>query len=91
MPDLLARAVNRLEEVRMEGTKLTKQQVEEILTQSLVETSLKDLRIGLRGPKSKSDKSLVSIARNSIGLTVINGVPIFRGHFSSGKTYFAIS
>ena len=43
---LLASAVNSLEEVKMNFTKLTKDQVEAVLTQSLVNTSLRRLEIG---------------------------------------------
>ena len=45
-PWLLARAVNRLEEVDIRHTLLTKEQVEAILSQSLVKTSLKRLVLG---------------------------------------------
>ena len=45
-PGLLARAVNSLEEVDIRHTLLTKEQVEAILSQSLVKTSLKTLVMG---------------------------------------------
>ena len=45
-PGLLARAVNSLEEVDIRHTLLTKEQVEAILSQSLVQTSLKRLVMG---------------------------------------------
>ena len=45
-PGLLARAVNRLEKVDIRHTLLTKEQVEAILSHSLVQTSLKTLVMG---------------------------------------------
>ena len=51
-PSLLASAVNRLEDANMSGdTELTLEQVEAILTQSLVKTSLRSLEISsVEGP-----------------------------------------
>jgi hypothetical protein len=65
-PDLLARAVTRLEEVKMRRTCLTKQQMEAILTQSLVETSLKVLSSDLDRIQPQPDETLVSRARQVI-------------------------
>ena len=45
-PGLLARAVNSLEEVDIRHTLITREQVEAILSQSLVQTSLKTLVMG---------------------------------------------
>ena len=45
-PELLARAVNRLVDVDIRHTLLTKEQVEAILSHSLVQTSLKTLVLG---------------------------------------------
>ena len=61
---LLASAVNRLEEVEMNHTKLTVEQGEAILTQSLVKTSLRRLQI--RGVRVR-DKNLVARAKLVIG------------------------
>jgi hypothetical protein len=68
-PDLLARAVTRLEEVDMEGYEgcyLTKEQVEAILTRSLAGTSLKVLNMDLDRVQPEPDKTLVSRARKVI-------------------------
>ena len=46
-PSVLARAANRLESLHMSGSKLSLEQVEAILSQSLVKTSLKTLDLGL--------------------------------------------
>ena len=73
-PGLLASAVNRLEEVEVEvevwvggyrwNTRLTVEQVEAILTQSLVKTSLRRLEMrGVRG----LDEDLVARASLAIG------------------------
>merc|ERR1712129_629216 len=42
-PDVLARVVNKLETVDMQGTDLTEQQMTRILTKSLLTTNLKEL------------------------------------------------
>merc|ERR1712129_391868 len=44
-PDLLARVANKLETVDMEKTQLTRQQMTEILTRSLLATNLKELNM----------------------------------------------
>ena len=44
-PDLLAEGVNNLEDASLFATGITEQQIEKILTQCLVSTSLKELRI----------------------------------------------
>ena len=65
---LLARAVNRLEEVDMsEDTEITKEQVEAILTQSLMKTSLRCLKMGNRWQDFGLDEHLVERARFAIG------------------------
>ena len=79
-PSLLASAVNMLEEVNMSGdTELTLEQVEAILTQSLVKTSLRSLEIGsVEGPDGLLmdledlglDEEFVARARFAIGKLV---------------------
>ena len=63
-PELLARAVNSLESVAMFFTNVSKRQAEEILSQSLVNTSLKKLWIKRVSGGLKAD--LVTRARKSI-------------------------
>ena len=63
-PGLLARAVNRLEEVDIRHTLLTKEQVEAILSHSLVQTSLKTLVLGRVSGRVEQD--LVVRAQNVI-------------------------
>jgi hypothetical protein len=68
-PDLLAKAVNKLENVALIFTGLTKKQVEAILTQSLVKTSLKMLHIA-SWPSMVLDRTLMSQASQAIELIV---------------------
>ena len=46
-PGLLAAAANRLEDLQLPGSRMTRQQVEAILTQGLVKTELKTLDLGV--------------------------------------------
>ena len=64
-PGLLASAVNGLKEVVMFGTELTVQQAEAILTQSLVKTSVRSLRMGVHRVPGL-DEDLVGRARLAI-------------------------
>ena len=64
-PGLLTRAVNRLEDVQMWGTPLTREQIEAILTQSLVKTSLRRLWI-INGDVAAVDGGLLLRARSVI-------------------------
>ena len=67
-PGLLARAVNRLEEVKMSVTYLTTSQVEAVLRQSLVQTSLRKLKLELDSKdNSELDEGLEARARLAIG------------------------
>ena len=66
-PRLLASLVNRLEEVRMYRTQLTVKQVEAVLTQSLVKTSLRKLVMEGNEENSELDEDLVARARLAIG------------------------
>ena len=64
-PGLLARKVNVLEEVEVEPEScLTRLQVERVLRQSLVKTSLRRLEIG--GGKGGLDRELVEMAKQTI-------------------------
>ena len=63
-PGLLARAVNSLKSVAMFGANVSKQQAEEILSQSLVNTSLKKLWI--RRVNGGLNTKLVTQARSAI-------------------------
>ena len=60
-PHELAKAVNKLEEIDIKDSKLTLQQVEAILTQSLVQTSLKTL--WMTQPEGVLDYNLLAKAR----------------------------
>ena len=62
-PALLARVVNRLEEVKMNKTELTVLQMETILTQSLLKTSLRKLEMFYHLDDSRIDEMLVARAR----------------------------
>ena len=61
--DLLARAVNNLEEVNLSSCQLSKKQAEAILTESLMKTSLKRLDIRF----VRLDKDLVERTKQTIG------------------------
>ena len=64
-PGLLARKVNMLEEVELEPEScLTRLQVERLLRQSLVKTSLRRLEMG--GGKAGLDQELVEMAKQTI-------------------------
>ena len=60
-PELLAKAVNKLEEVDMNNSQLTLQQIEEILTESLVGTSLNSL--AMTHPEGALDVEIIGKAR----------------------------
>ena len=62
-PALMARVVNRLEEVKMNKTELTVLQMETILTQSLLKTSLRKLEMFYHLDDSRIDEMLVARAR----------------------------
>ena len=64
---LLAKAVNRLEEVVMSVTGLTASQVETVPRQSLVESSLRKLEMYTDEENSKLDEDLEARARLAIG------------------------
>ena len=67
-PGLLARAVNRLEEVEMSVAYLTTSQVEAVLRQNLVQTSLRKLKLELDSEEnSELDEGLEARARLAIG------------------------
>ena len=63
-PGLLARAVNSLKSVAMFGANVSKRQAEEILSQSLVNTSLK--RLWIRRVNGGLNAELVAQARSAI-------------------------
>ena len=66
-PGLLAKAVNRLEEVVMSVTGLTASQVETVLRQSLVKTLLRKLEMYTDKENSELDENLEARARLAIG------------------------
>ena len=72
-PDLLAKAVNRLEEVDMTNSQLTLEQVEAILKQSLVSTYLKSIFMTEPFEGKSLDEQIIEKAR-----TVIKGVYIHK-------------
>jgi len=85
-PDLLAEGVNNLEDASLFATGITEQQIEKILTQCLVFTSLKELRIS--GPFLHSmdqDKlfKLIKVAGGAIRCLQVGRHRSLYGHFEA--------
>jgi hypothetical protein len=74
-PALLAEAVHKLEELNLEDTRLTRQQVESILTASLrIDSKLKRMNLSDNGTLSEVDTSLLARAVNNLEEVNLHGV-----------------